>query len=138
MRKLETTRRLLPDNSGAAAVEFAIVSSVFFAFVIGIAYVAIMLYNNASLNYAVEDAARSVALNNATTLDQIKSKVNTYMTSQGLHSATVQYTTFAINNVPTGHIAANYIQTYTIPFVHTFNITYRADAYVPLQSVIQS
>jgi Flp pilus assembly protein TadG len=138
MRKLEPIRRLLPDSNGAAAVEFAIVSSVFFTFVIGIAYVGIMLFNNASLNYAVEDAARIVALNNTTTLDQIKSKINTYMTSEGLPSATVQYTTYVVNNVPTGHIVANYTRSYTLPFVHTFNITYKADAFVPLQSVIQS
>jgi Flp pilus assembly protein TadG len=126
------------ERSGAAAVEFAMVSSAFFAFVIGIAYVAVMLFNNASLNYAVEDAARTVAMNNAATQDQVKAKVNSYMTTAGLHSATVLYSTSTINNVLTGHIAANYTQTYTLPFVSTFHITFSAEAYVPLQSVIQS
>jgi len=129
---------LFLEKSGAAAVEFAIVSSAFFCFVLGIAYVAIMLFNNASLNYAVEDAARTVAMNNSTTQDQIKTKVNSYMTKAGLPSATVLYSTSTINSVLTGHIAANYTQTYKLPFVNTFHITFKADAYVPLQSVIQS
>jgi len=138
MRRPQRIRRLLSDSNGATAVEFAIVSSVFFTFVIGIAYVGIMLFNNASLNYAVEDAARVVALNNTTTLDQITTKINSYMASAGLPAASVQYSTAMMSNVPTGHIIAHYTRSYTLPFVHTFNVTYRADIYVPLQSVIQS
>jgi Flp pilus assembly protein TadG len=138
MRERKTFRSFLPEKSGAAAVEFAIVSSAFFAFVIGIAYVGIMLFNNASLNYAVEDAARTVAMNNSATLDQIKTKVNSYMTTAGLPSATVLYSKSTINSVLTGHITANYTQTYKLPFVNTFHITFNADAYVPLNSVIQS
>ena len=138
MREHRTFKSFFAEKSGSAAVEFAMISSAFFAFVIGIAYVAIMLFNNASLNYAVEDAARTVAANNAATQDQITAKVNSYMTTAGLSSATVLYSKSTINNVLTGHIAANYTQTYTLPFVTTFHITFNADAYVPLQSVIQS
>lgn len=138
MPKRKIPGRFLSEEGGTAAVEFAIVSSAFFAFVIGIAYVGIILYNNTSLNYAVEDAARTVAINNTATLDQIRSKVNSYMTSAGLPSANVQYSTSTINNVLTGHIVANYNQSYTLPFVNTFHLTFTADAYVPLQSVIQS
>jgi hypothetical protein len=77
-------------------------------------------------------------LNNSATLSQITTKVNSYMSSAGLPAATVQYSTSTINNVLTGHIVANYNQTYTLPFVRTFHLTFSADAYVPLQSVIQS
>lgn len=138
MRKRRTFNSFLCERGGAAAVEFAIVSSAFFAFVIGIAYVGIILFNNTSLNYAVEDAARTVALNNAATQSQVTTKVNSYLSSAGLPAAAVQYSTSTINNVLTGHIVANYNKTYTLPFVNTFHLTFRADAYVPLQSVIQS
>jgi Flp pilus assembly protein TadG len=138
MRAHRTFKSFFPEKSGAAAVEFAMVSSAFFAFVLGIAYVAVMLFNNASLNYAVEDAARTVAMSNGATQDQVKTKVNSYMTKAGLPSATVLYSTSTINNVLTAHIAANYTQTYRLPFVKTFHITFNADAYVPLQSVQQS
>jgi len=45
-----TLSRFRGDTAGAAVVEFAIVANVFIAFVMGIVYVAIMLFNNASLN----------------------------------------------------------------------------------------
>jgi len=138
MRGCRTLDELLRQESGATAIEFAIVSSVFFTFVIGIAYVGIILFNNMSLDYAVETAARTVALNNSATESQIANNVNAYLTSAGLPAATVEYTTSTIDNVLTGHIVADYSQAYTLPFVSTFHLQFSADAYVPLQSVIQS
>src|SRR5262245_5960855 len=60
-RKLISLARLKLDEAGTAAVEFAIVSSVFITFIFGIAYSSIMLHSNAALQWAVESAARQAA-----------------------------------------------------------------------------
>jgi len=49
MRQVAPIRIFSKDQSGATAVEFALVSSAFIALVLGICYVAIMLFNNLSL-----------------------------------------------------------------------------------------
>jgi Flp pilus assembly protein TadG len=120
------------NAQGVAAVEFAIVANVFIAFVIGIACVAIMLFNNMSLHWAVEKAARTAAINGAITQSQIADEVNSYLSSLGLSNAAVTYTVAKPNNVAIGTITASYSQSYTIPFVRTFNITFSSDTSVPI------
>lgn len=128
-RAYSTFRR---DARGAAAVEFAIIANVFIAFVMGIIYVSIMLFNYASLGWAVNDAARLAAINPLVTQTDIAAAINARLSSFGISQATVTYTTSVLNSIQTGHIAASFQQAYTIPFVSTFHITFSSDAYVPM------
>ncbi|MBU6297999.1 MAG: pilus assembly protein [Alphaproteobacteria bacterium] len=121
----------LRHDGGAAALEFALVASAFFALVTGIAYIVIMLFNNLSLDWAVEHAARLAAINKSVTQTQIASAVNDYLTSVNLPTATVQYSVTTVNNVQTASISASYQQSYTVPFVSTFDITFSSSADVP-------
>ena len=120
----------LRDDRGAAAVEFAIVSSAFLSLVIGICYVGIMLFTNLSMHWAVEKAVRTAMLNPSVSQATLSSEVNSYLTSMGLPTATVTYSVGQQGTVPTGHINATLAQTYVVPLVSTFNITYVADAYI--------
>jgi Flp pilus assembly protein TadG len=51
-------KRLLRNDEGAAAIEFAIYSTVFFAMLFGGIYASILGYTSSSLHAAVESAAR--------------------------------------------------------------------------------
>lgn len=124
--------RFVRDARGAAAVEFAIIANVFIVFVMGIIYVSIMLFNYASLDWAVDDAARLASINPAVTQADITSAINARLSSFGLSEATVTYTTSTLNSIKTGHIAAYFQQAYTLPFVSTFHITFSSAAYVPM------
>ncbi|MGH6682459.1 MAG: TadE/TadG family type IV pilus assembly protein [Pseudolabrys sp.] len=126
--------RFLSDAGGAAALEFAIVSNAFVAGIVGIAYVAIMLFNNVSLDWAVQYAGRQVMLNHAMTQSQIRSAVNTYLSSVGLSNASVVYTVATSNGVQTANIVASSVGSYVVPFVKTFNIRYSSNVSVPLGS----
>ena len=53
--------RIARDKSGAAAVEFAIVSVALLALIFGISYLGIMLYNSPTLNWAMEKGAADPA-----------------------------------------------------------------------------
>ncbi|HVT24349.1 MAG TPA: hypothetical protein VHD95_06960, partial [Rhizomicrobium sp.] len=60
--------------------------------------------------------------------------INDRLSKFGLSSATVTYTKETVNSIQTGHIQASYVQTYSIPFLRTFDMTYSSQAYVPVGS----
>lgn len=125
-------RALLRDVSGATVVEFAIIANVFICFIFGIAYVGIMLFDNASLDWAVDDAVRIATINPDADQTLIAGTINARWSKFGLSDASVTYTVSTVNAVQTAHILATYAQSYTIPFVKTFDLTFQSDAYVPL------
>ena len=70
------------------------------------------------------------------TADQtaISNAINARLSEFGLSNASVTYTIESINSIQTGHIQASYVQTYSIPFIRTFDMTYSSQAYVPVGS----
>lgn len=122
------------DRSGATAVEFALVSSAFIALSIGICYVAIMLFNNLSLEWALANASRLAEINKSVTQTAIAQAVNDRLTSMNLPTATVQYTSSVSGGLRTAVITAGYSQTYTLPLVSTFQINFSANITVPQPS----
>ena len=62
MTMMRTVKRLLRNDDGAAAVEFAIYSTAFFAMLFGGIYASILGYTSSSLHAAVESAARCRAM----------------------------------------------------------------------------
>lgn len=125
---------LVRDQNGAAAVEFALVSSAFLAILIGLCYLGIMLFNNMSLEWAVEKAARVAEINNAATQTDIATAVNSYLSSVGLPDATVQYSTTVSGGVTIATIQANYRATYTLPMISTFHLNFTSNLSVPVAS----
>ena len=51
-------RKFTRDDRGTAAVEFAIISTAFIILLMGVSYLAIILFTNVSLHYAVERGIR--------------------------------------------------------------------------------
>lgn len=115
-------------------MEFAIIANVFIMFIMVIAYFGIMLFNTASLDWAVDDAVRIASIDPSVDQTAIADAINARLSQFGLSNATVTYSKSTINTVQTGHIEASYVQTYSIPFIRTFDMTYRSDAYVPIGS----
>jgi Flp pilus assembly protein TadG len=130
-RKLLRLAPLGRSESGTAAVEFAIVSSVFITFVTGIAYASIMLHSNATLQWAVESAARQASLDPDITENQLQTAVNNMLTQMKMPSATVNYSVAPVNGVPVATVSASFTRSFTLPFVDTFDTTYTATARTP-------
>jgi Flp pilus assembly protein TadG len=124
-------RNFAADETGTAAVEFGVVSSVFVIILFGIIYVALMLFSLASLQWAVERGARIASINKNATQSQIASAVNSYLTSVKVPQATVQYTTGTLGTVPVATINATFQRTFTVPLVSTFTINFSATTTVP-------
>ena len=122
------------DESGAAAVEFALVSTAFLSMAIGLCYIGIMLFNNMSLQWAVEKAARVAEINTAATQSDIASAVNSYLASEGLPNATVTYSSVVTGGATIATISASYSQSYTLPMISTFHINFSSNLSVPVAS----
>ena len=126
--------RFVGDDSGAAAVEFAIVSSAFFTLLFGICYVGIIFFDKASLQWAVERGSRLAMVNTSVTQTDIAAAVNQYLTDAGLPQATVLYSVSNASGYPVANIQASFERSYTLPFVSTFDITFSSSTYVPQAS----
>src|SRR5262245_51049768 len=131
-RKLLRFVRPMADESGAAAVEFAIVSAVFITFIFGIAYTAIMLHYRAALQWAVETTIRQAALDRNVTQGQLTTTLNDHLQASHLPNAsTVNFSVATVGGVDVATLTASFSDTYTIPMVGTFNNTYTATAKTP-------
>jgi Flp pilus assembly protein TadG len=133
MKRLNLVRlaRLRADDSGAAAVEFAIVASAFISLLMGISYFAIMAYTRATLQWAVEATIRDAAINPDATQTQLTTTLNNHLSALNVPPATVNYSTAAVGTVQVATLTASFTQTYTIPLVGTFNHTYTATGKTP-------
>ena len=128
-------RKLAGDEAGATAIEFALVSTALISFIIGIAYLSIMVFNNLSLEWALTKAARIAEINNAATQSDISTAVNNYLSSMSLPTATVTYSSsVAANGVRTASMSAGYTQTYDVPMIHSFTINFSSSITVPQPS----
>jgi Flp pilus assembly protein TadG len=127
-------RRFIRDEGGATAVEFALVSVAFLTFIFAIIYLAIILFANATLQWAVDKGSRIAAINPAATQTEISDAVNQSLSSAGAPTANVTYSISTTGVVKTGKISANFTKTYTVPMIKTFTINYSATTTVPLGS----
>jgi len=130
-RTLRSVLRLASDNSGAAAVEFALVSTAFLMLVFGIAYLAIMLHHKATLQWAVENAIRKAAIDTTVTQSQMQTTLNGYLTQTGMPSATTVTYSVVSGAIPVATLTAGFNQDYKIPFIPTIHMTYSATAKTP-------
>jgi Flp pilus assembly protein TadG len=118
---------------GAAVVEFAIISTVFVSFILAIAYLGMMLYADLGVHWALEKGARLAAINTSTTQTAVADAINKYLQGMGVPAATVTYTV-STDTITRAYITATLTETFTVPFIQTFTVTYSADTYVPQSS----
>jgi len=129
-KNLKRAIRFAADECGAAAVEFAMVASAFISMIFGITYISIMLHHRATLQWAVESAIRKAAITTTVTQTAMQNEVNAYMLKAGMGNVTTTYTV-AAGAIPVATLTSTFSQSYTIPFVATFNINYSATAQTP-------
>ncbi len=127
-------RRFVGDAGGAAAVEFALVSVAFFSLLFGIIFLAIFLYTNATLQWAISRAARLPEIDTAVSQSTIAAAINSDLSTAGITDASVTYSVTQSGTTKVGTISASFERTYEVPLIDTFNIHYAATTSVPLGS----
>jgi Flp pilus assembly protein TadG len=123
--------RFASDASGAAAVEFAIVSGVFILMIFGIIYMGIILHTNATLQWAVENSVRAAVITESTTQAQMTTKVNGFLSQMNMPNADNVSYAVAGTTPKIATLTADLTRTYTIPMLGSYTISYTATAKMP-------
>ena len=110
------------DERGTTAVEFAIVSPIFIALVIGILYLCLCLFLVGSLHYAVEEGARCASVRTTVCKDATTTVAYAQSRYLGPSSPTFTYAAAACGNSVSGSI--NYVAQlgltqFTVPIAAT-------------------
>jgi Flp pilus assembly protein TadG len=90
-----TIQRFFRDRAGSSAVEFALLSPVFFAIAFGIVDAGRLVWTQMSIEHAVESAARcaSIQSTNCTTAPDVQTYAATQAPGLGLSPSAFSYST---------------------------------------------
>jgi Flp pilus assembly protein TadG len=131
MKTARHIARFVRNASGAAAVEFAIISTVFIMMIFGIIYFGIILHTNATLQWAVENSVRSAVIAESTTQTQMTTKVNGFLSQMKMPNADSVSYNVAGTAPPIATLTANLTRTYTIPMLGSYTMNHTATAKMP-------
>lgn len=126
-------RRFVRDAAGASAVEFALVIPIFATFLFGTIQTGMALYKANTVQFALEQTARHVMVNQSMTQSQVQAYFNGELDDIISESVTVSYAVSTSGDVPIASFAASYTHEFVIPFIPTFEVTFDAAAEVPLE-----
>ena len=128
MRRLRRRFGWLPDNAGAAAVEFAMVFPAFISLIVGGVYTAQLLYAASSLRYAAEAAARCYSV--STSVCTSNSATQTYALGKYLGPA-YPAPTFTASTPACGHQVVGTRTDQLNAGVYSFSVPLSATACFP-------
>jgi Flp pilus assembly protein TadG len=117
--------KLIRDESGTTALEFALTAPAFFLFIFGIIQIGLMLWTQIGIQHGAEMAARCASINS--TLCPSPNAITSYATQQSfgltLPSSTFSYSTPACGN----QVNANYTFQFPVMFgLSPLNLTAQA------------
>lgn len=126
-------KRSLWDESGATALEFALVIPVFVALLLGTFQVAWVMHCAGTVRWSLESNARSLLLDPTVTQDQLSTAVLGKLS--GLVDTSLVTVTLVTDTTTTGAPVLRASTTYqprlSIPFVASWPLTLRATTAVP-------
>ncbi len=119
------------EKVGVTVTELALTSAALVTLVIGACYVAVLAFNNMSLEWALSKASRLAKIDTAVTQSDISRVVNGYLASAGLPDAIVVYSSSISGGTRTAFIAASYQRSFILPMMPRFNMTFSSNITVP-------
>jgi Flp pilus assembly protein TadG len=128
-------RLFLRDEQGATAAEFAVLAPAFCALVFAVIEVGRLMFVGASVQYAIDRAARLAITDPDATEAQIQAKVAEYLTAAGSPTVDVDMTTQNFGAIPVRRITAHYDHTVYGPFISGFSIGFDFETLVPQPDV---
>jgi Flp pilus assembly protein TadG len=119
------------DQSGATAAEFAILMPVFCVMVFGLIEVSRAMYMGASVQWAVDRAARLVVIDPDVSGSAIQEAIAGYLTSAGSPTVNITTTEVDFDGVPVVRVSATYSHTVYGPFMSGVTIPFSFETLVP-------
>lgn len=124
---------VLSDESGATAVEFSLLATVFFIFVFGVFQLGYALHCGASVRWALENNARTLLLTPTTTQTDLRTAMLANLTDvPNSNSVTVTLTEDTTDPTAKMFTATSaYTYPLSIPILPTQNLQFNASVNVP-------
>jgi len=126
--------RLRRSCCGATATEFALIMPVFTMMVFALIEVSLMMFRGASVQWALDRAARQIITNPDVTQAQIKSAMQTYLEASGVPEVTVTLFEEELASVPVMRVQAHYNHLVRAPFLDGFSIGFDFSTVLPKPS----
>jgi Flp pilus assembly protein TadG len=123
---------ILHDKDGATAVEFAIVSPVFFMMLIGIVQLSIAYFHGTTMQWAVDRAMRRAMVDATITASEVEELVRNDTSAIGTPEISLSYSVDDSNEIAIAHVTANYEIPVHVLFVPEFTMPFFVEAYVPV------
>lgn len=128
--KLRAFFGALACRRGASAVETGFVLTLFLGLLFGVVNLGLVLWTQASLYYAVQQAARCASVNTSTCADQ--TAVQNYALSRYYGRSTGAINPFTYSDAGCGHtVNASYTYLLSIPFYGEYSLPLSATACFP-------
>jgi len=128
---LKFWRRGIRDQRGATAAEFAILLPVFCMMVFGTIEVSRMMYMGASVQWAVDRAARMVVVDPDVSDADLEDAVNGYLTAAGSPDVAIVSAEEDFGGVPVIRLSAHYDHVLYGPFISGFTVGFDFETLVP-------
>jgi Flp pilus assembly protein TadG len=124
--RFQSHRAFLSCNSGAAAVEFALVAMFLFALLIGGVYTGLVVYSSAGLYDAVEQAARCYSVNSIQCSTATQAQTYAKNAYYGMNTPT-----FTASIQACGHQVAASVSVQLIAIITDLSVPLKAQACFP-------
>ena len=124
-------RKGLRDQRGATAAEFAILMPVFCMMIFGTIEVSRMMYMGASVQWAVDKAARMVVINPDVSGADLEDAINGYLVTAGSPNVAIATVEQDFGGVPVIRVSAHYDHALYGPFISGFTVGFDFETLVP-------
>ena len=131
MKKPVYDKRFRRDESGSPAVEFALAAPVFITMLFGIMHLAWAFHCGASVQYALERAARMKMIDDAVTVADLRTTMASFLDNVASDAFTLALEDTTISGVEVARITATYPHEVDIPLIPTFTLTFTPVSVVP-------
>lgn len=122
-------------ESGAAALEFALLSPVLFAFLFGTYELGWAIHCGASVRFAVERAARLLLANPSTTAQQIQNSAQAQLSGIPVSNLQVSLSTEAASTGQITRVSWSYSYAMALPYVPNAVFHFDSSTVVPMPSI---
>lgn len=126
-------KRGFGDESGATAVEFALVGAAFITFVLGVFWTGWGLYCGADVRHAIERASRIYLSNPQTTDQQFEAQVGSDLIAANINDVAFTITKPTISGATVTQIAWTYDYAPPIPFVPALTLRMGSQITAPIR-----
>ena len=120
------------DDGGATAVEFAIVVPVFLAIMMTIWEFGFAQHKLSSIRFAMENASRSLMVNNALTQAQLSTMVKSQLSNIADNNVTITLTSTTVSGATVKKLTGTYTSTIGIPGMATIPVNWSTVVSTPM------